>query len=185
MRDEEIVELYRRRDERAIEESQKKYGEYCRAAAWRLLGSELDAQECENDAYAGAWNAIPPHSPKELGPFLAKIARRAAMKKLRERAAEKRGGGELPAPFEELSECLPAREDTAAAAEGKELAAAVNAFLSGLPETERRMFVRRYWWAESVSEIAERFGCGESKVKMKLARTRKKLRARLEREGLL
>ena len=180
--DREIVELFFRRDERAIYETAKKYGRLLLSVAVRITGSREDGEECVNDTYVGAWGAIPPARPAALGTFLCKITRRLSLKAVRGRNAEKRGGGTFTAALDELAECVPAPTDVEEEVLKNELSAAIDRFLSGMPETERKIFVCRYWYFDGVAEIAERFGFGESRVKMTLLRTREKLRRALEKE---
>ena len=183
MDDNQIVELYWHRDEAAIAETEKKYGPYCLTIARRILENAEDARECVNDTYLGAWNAIPPHRPAVLSAFLGKITRRLSLKKRRDQSREKRGGGICTESADEIAECLPSGESVEDALDAKELTAVLDAFLGELPRDERRVFLRRYWYFDSVWEIAARYGFGESKVKMMLKRTRDRLRARLEKEG--
>ena len=184
MEDREIVALYWARSEQAIGETQKKYGRYCYRIAYQILNSREDADEAVNDAYLGAWNGMPPHRPAVLSCFLGKLTRRISIDRWRGRRAEKRGGGELPLALEELADCVPASDDPEREAELGELTAAISAFLWTLPRTERRVFVCRYWYLDSIAAICQRFGFGHSKVKSMLARTRAKLRTYLEREGM-
>lgn len=183
MEDAQIVALFWERDEAAIREAEEKYHAYCAAIASRLLDSPEDVEECVSDAFLGAWNAIPPHRPGSLSAFLGKITRRTALKKLREGKAQKRGGGAAEESYEELAACLGVRNDPDEALESAELARIINQFLAGLKQTERRFFVCRYWYFDSIEQIAARFGCSQSKVKMTLKRTRDKLAERLRREG--
>ena len=185
MEDSRIVELFRERDEAAVSEAESKYGAYCRSIAMNILQSAPDAEEAVGDAMFAAWNAIPPHCPSVLSTFLGKLTRRAALKKVREASAQKRGGGQLALALEELGECVPGSGGAEEAVEAAELARAVNAFLAGLPAQERSIFLCRYWYLDSVADIASRFGCGQSKVKMTLKRTRDRLRMYLEKEGHL
>ena len=182
MEDSRIVELFWRRDERAIEETRKKYEKYCYVIAHNILGIREDAEETVNDAYAGAWNAMPPHRPDSLSAFLGKITRRLSLKKLREKNAAKRGEGQIPAALDELEECIP--DSCTAEERGNvlELAEILNDFLAGLPVDQRRVFVCRYWYFDSIRDIASRFGFTQSKVKMMLKRTREKLSERLKKE---
>ncbi|MBR6312213.1 MAG: sigma-70 family RNA polymerase sigma factor [Oscillospiraceae bacterium] len=185
MEDSRIVELFLERDEAAVSEAGSKYGAYCRSIAMNILQSAPDAEEAVGDAMFAAWNAIPPHRPAVLSTFLGKLTRRAALKKVREASAQKRGGGQLALALEELGECLPGSGSTEEAVEAAELGRAVNAFLAALPAQERSIFLCRYWYLDSVADIASRFGCGQSKVKMTLKRTRDRLRDHLEKEGHL
>lgn len=185
MEDSQIVDLYWQRSADAIVESSAKYGGYCHAIALRILGSHLDAEECVNDTWVGAWNAMPIHRPVSLPSFLGKLTRRAACNRLDAIRAKKRGGGELPLVLEELSGCIPAASDPARDVEDGELARAVNHFLRRLPERTCSVFLRRYWYAKPLSDIAARYGMSQGAVKASLFRTRQKLRDHLEKEGLL
>lgn len=183
MEDEKIVALYWEREERAIAETQRKYGAYCRSIALRLLGNAADAEECVNDTYLAAWSSIPPNRPQVLSGYLAKLTRRIAMKIWRGRDTRKRGGGELPLSLEELGQCIPDGKTLEGILDTKELAETINCFLLELDVTERRVFIRRYFHGMSIQEIGKQFGFSKSKTESMLFRTRKKLRARLEQEG--
>ena len=185
VKDGQIVELYWARDERALAETEAKYGGYCLAIARNILSDGADAEECVNDTWLGAWNAMPDARPSALSAFLGKITRRLALDRWRAKYAAKRGGGETPLVLDELAECAPAGEGPEEALAARELAEAVNAFLRSLPPVEMGVFLRRYWYLESVKDTAARLGFSQSKVKSMLARTRKKLRTYLEKEGLL
>ena len=182
MDDRQIVELYWRREERAITETKQKYGRYCYAIAYRILQNREDAEESVNDTYLGAWKSIPPHRPHLLSVFLGKITRNLSLKRWRNKTAAKRGSGEVALTLEELKDCVPAPRTVEEEVEVRALAAIIDDFLRGLPEEERNIFLCRYWYFDSVKEIGSQFGCSESKVKMKLLRTRAKLLERLERE---
>lgn len=182
MEDREILALFQQRDQGAIPALEERYGARLRALAARLLGSPQDAEECVSDTYLAAWNAIPPEEPAYLFAYLAAICRNKALTHLeRERAARRRG--EVVALTEELESCIPDRRREQEA-DSRELGEALSRFLAGLGEEPRRFFLRRYWYAESVREVAKICGVSESKVKMSLHRTRKKLRAFLQEEGL-
>lgn len=185
MEDSQIVELYWQRNESAITETQSKYGRYCHKIAANILQNGEDAEECVNDTYIGAWNAMPPHKPAILSTFLGKITRRVSLKRYRERTAEKRGGGEIALALEELEECVSSGENIDEHLYVSELAEIINEFLRQLPIPERRVFLRRYWYFDSIADIASRYGFGESKVKMMLKRTRDKLEVQLQKEGIL
>lgn len=184
MEDAAIVELYWQREERAISETKTKYGAYCTSIAQRILSNRNDAEECVNDTYLGAWNAIPPHRPARLSTFLGKITRNLSLKKWRARTADKRGGGVVALSLDELQECVAHDATPDEHLETQELARIINEFLAGLEVDDRRMFMCRYWYFEQISEIAERLGFSQSKVKMSLKRTRDKLASYLEREGV-
>ena len=185
MEDAQIVQLYLARAENAMTETAAKYGRYCRAVAGNILPDSRDGEEAVNDAYLAAWNSIPPHRPQCLGTYLAKLTRRAALKIWRAKDAQKRGGGQGSAALEELAEILPGGDDPQTAVEAAELTEALDRFLASLPDTERRVFLRRYWYMDPIGAIASRFGFSQSKVKSMLARTRAKLLTHLKKEGLL
>ncbi len=185
MEDREIIELFWARDERAVEEASRKYGRYCRVIACNILGDERDAAECVNDAWLRAWNSIPPHKPENLKAFLGRLTRCARLNRWRDEHSQKRGSGQIGPAYEELSECIPDRDRADEALREKELVRAIDRFLADLPETERGVFVRRYWYFDPVAEIAKRFGFSQSKVKTTLWRLRKKLLEALRNEGVL
>lgn len=185
MEDERIVDLFWRRSEHAIRETSAKYGTFCYAIAYRVLCSAEDADESVNDTYLDAWNSMPPHRPAVLPAFLGKITRRIAIDRWRGRSAGKRGGGEAALALDELAECVSSGCDVEREIEGRELAREIDAFLGKLARKERDVFVARYFFMMSVSEICEKFQFGGSKVKSMLSRTRKKLQAELEKEGLI
>ena len=178
-----IVDLYWARDERAVAESQAKYGGYCLTIAGHILADGEDARECVNDTWLGAWNAMPEDRPKRLGAYLAAITRRVAINRWKAARTQKRGGGQTPLVIEELSECVPGGESAEARLEAEELGRAVAAFVRALPDTERRVFLCRYWYLDGIEDIAGAFGFSQSKVKSMLARTRKRLLAYLRKEG--
>ena len=183
MDDKHIVDLYWARDEEAIRESERKYRSLCGSIALGILGNREDAEECVNDTWLAAWNSIPPHKPERLDTYLGKLTRNVALKKRRDSHRDKRGGGELPLALDELADCIPGGADPQKELEERELAALLDAFLDGLSETERRLFLRRYWLLEPVAVLAEDTGFTPSKVTSMLHRTRKKLRKHLEKEG--
>lgn len=185
MEDLEIVELYWQRNEEAIKETSKKYGNYCYTIANNILYNNEDAQECVNDTYLGAWNAIPPHHPNVLSTFLGKITRRLSLNKWREKNAIKRGNGEVALSFDELEECIPSNSSIKEELALKELSDAINVFLETLKVDERKVFVCRYFYFESIDEIAFRFSFTPSKVKMMLKRTRDRLKDYLIGKGVL
>ena len=185
MNDTEIVDLYWQRNSQAITETDKKYGGYCQSIAYRICRSAEDAEECVNDTWLRAWNAMPDKRPQVLSPFLGRITRNCALSRVEARGRQKRGGGEMALALEELADCVAASGDVARQYEARELEQAVNRFVSALGEEERRCFLARYWYLLPVGEIAKRLGYSESKVKSMLFRTRKRLHRRLTEEGLL
>ncbi len=189
MEDSRIVELYWARNEAAIAQTEEKYGHYCFTVAYNILGSSEDANESVNDAYMAAWNAMPPHRPQVLSVFLGKLTRRIGISRLRSSTRAKRGGGEPALPLEELAECIPDSSPDRCSPEQQveagELAAQITSFLGTLPQTEREVFVCRYWFAAGIREISRKFGFSESRVKSMLLRTRERLRRHLSKEGLI
>ena len=183
MTDNEIVSLFWKRDERAITESLSRYGRYCHSIAYSLLHNTEDADECVNDACIAAWNSIPPHRPAMLSTFLGKLTRRAGLKRWRNSHAQKRGGGEIPSVLDELRDCIPDSMTLEDKVEERELARSISSFLKQIPNSERRVFVLRYWYLRSIEEIGKQFGYSQSKVKSMLHRTRKKLLEHLRKEG--
>ena len=185
MEDSRIVELYWVRSEAAITETSKKYGKYCYAIAYNILSNAEDADESVNDTYFDAWNSMPPHRPSILSTFLGKITRRISIDKWRGRTTDKRGGGEIVQALDELADCVPSGHSVEREAEAAELKKIINDFVMSLPVMERRVFICRYWYLDSISAIAGQFGFSQSKVKMMLHRQRKKLLSVLEREAFL
>lgn len=182
MDDRSIVELFLERSESAIIEAEEKYGRLCRSIARGVLGNEEDAEECVNDAYLAAWNSIPPKEPERLSAYLGRLTRNIALDRYDMKRAEKRGGGEVTAALDELYECvLPDIDITDELA----LRDALTHFLRQQPERARRIFVRRYWYMQTVHEIASACGYSESLVKMTLKRTRDKLKLYFEKEGIM
>lgn len=183
MDDSKIVDLYWARDEKAIDESDKKYGRMLTSLSFSLLSSREDAEECVNDTYVDAWGAMPTARPELLGAFLSKIVRRISVDRFRERHREKRGG--IDNSLSELSECIPASGGIEEELDGERIRAELDAFLSSQPKEKRVAFVLRYFYSKSITEIALQLGVGESKVKTMLFRMRQELRERLEVNGLL
>lgn len=183
MDDQQIIALYLARSERAIAETDARHGPYCRAIARRILQSPEDSEECVNDTWLRAWNAIPPQRPKRLAVFLGRITRNLALDRWEAQHTQKRGGGQVCLALEELAQCLPAPGE-GDMTETLALVQALDRFLSGLPRQARLLFLRRYWYLDSVEEAARQLGLGESAAKMSLARSRRKLKAVLEKEGI-
>ncbi len=181
MEDSQIIQLFLERSEDAIVAVDRKYGPLCRSIAHNLLGSERDAEECLNDTWHALWNTIPPQIPENLGAFAAKITRNLAMKQLTRMNAEKRQA--ITVPYDELRECLPTGASPQELLEGKELAQTLNRFLSELDRNSRDLFLRRYWFFDSVKDIAHGFGMSQTRVTTKLHRIRKKLKDYLAKEA--
>ena len=185
MEDQAIIDLYFLRSEAAISETAAKYGGYCYSIANNILANREDSEECVSDTWLAAWNAMPPRRPGVLSVFLGKITRNGAISRWRERSAAKRGGGEITLALEELRECVPDEDSVEESFSRRETVRAVNTLLGSLGETERNVFLRRYWCVDTVADIAGSFGFSEAKVKSMLHRTRQKLRKALQKEGLL
>ena len=185
MQDKDIVSLYWKRSQEAIIESEKKYGSCCFAIAHNIVGCIEDSQECVSDTWLHAWNAIPQKKPEKLGSFLSKITRNLSLNRLRDLHTQKRGGGESVLVLEELSECIASSENVEAQLEAKELGEFIRRFVRKLPERERNIFVRRYFFTDPVADIAKRYGLTENNVMVTLSRTRKKLRILLIKEEFL
>ena len=184
MEDQKIVDLYWERAASAIQETQKKYGKYCYHIAYAILYSNEDAEECVNDTYLRAWNAMPPAKPSRLSTFLGKITRHLALDRLDKHHAKKRSGP-ITLALDELSECIPDAASGLDPIDEIALGDAINAFLAGLPLKTRQMFVRRYWYLSSIKDIARDVDMSESAVKVTLMRTREAFRLHLEKEGIV
>lgn len=184
MDDSKIIELYWDRSEQAISETSKKYGRYCHYIAYNILHNDEDSEECVNDTYLRAWDSIPPQRPNKLQTFLGKITRNLSLNKWEKLSAEKRGAGQISVVLDELTECIPAEEDTTNTVENMVIRNVLDRFLDELPTDTRKMFVRRYFYMSPVKEIANEYGLSESKVTVTLFRTRKKLKTALEKEGI-
>ena len=176
MDDEEIISLYFARDERAIAETNRKYGAMCRRLGVRILGSTQDADECCNDVWLKVWNAIPPEHPVHFASYLVRLMRNAALNLYEKLHAEKRGGTQTAVTLDELAECLPAPDDVERTVSEAETAELLRDFVRTLPQETRDMFVLRYVYLMPVKEIAEKCGVGVSKVKVTLYRTRAALK---------
>ena len=182
MKDDEIVRLFFDRNEIAIAESKKEYGKYCLYIAQNLLHDFSDSEECVNDVMLAAWNSIPPQRPANLRTYLGKLTRETAVDSLRKRDAQKRFIYGEPSSFEELEDVI-GNSDVESYVNASELSRSISVFLRSLREEERNIFIRRYWYCDSVKSICARFGCGKSKVTVTLKRTRDKLARYLKEEG--
>ncbi len=185
MEDKQIIELYNQRKETAIEQTAEKYGTYCFSIANNILHSHEDSEECVNDTWMKAWNAIPPTVPTYLRVFLGKITRNLSFDKYRARHSESRGGGQMPVVLDELAEIVAGSSDVESQYEQKELVEAINLYLKKLPERDCNIFIRRYFFAEETALIARRYELKESNVLMILSRTRKKLHTFLKEEDFI
>lgn len=185
MEDREILDLFFDRSQRAIEETQEKYGEKLRRLAENLLGNTQDAEECVNDACLGAWDSIPPNRPDPLLPYLYKTVRNLALKRYHRDTAQKRGGDGFDAAFSELENVLATSGGPEAELDAKELARALNGFLKRLSSKDRALFLGRYWFGEAYDTLAFRLGMTENSAAVRLSRLRKKLRDYLVKKGAL
>lgn len=184
MEDSRIVDLFWQRSDRAVTETDRKYGRYCRTVAYNILENREDCEECVNDTYLRAWDSMPDARPVALSAYLAKITRNLAISALRKRNSLRRGGGQTELALDELSEIVPAEQNVEAVIELREMTQLLDTYLSTLPSAERQVFMARYFFMVPVKDIAGKFGFSESKVKSMLSRTRGKLRHFLEEEGL-
>lgn len=185
MEDSTIIDLYWQRSEQAIAETDKKYGKLCHRIAYNILSNQEDAEETVNDTYMTAWKRIPPTRPVVFAGYLGKITRYISINRWNEQTAKKRGGGQIPAALDELQDCADDREDVEHICESKDVIRSYNAFLGTLPQQERNCFLRRYFYMDSIDDIACATGFSRSKVTSMLYRTRKKLKQHLETEGYL
>ena len=178
MQDNDIIALYFERNQDAIRHTQNKYGSYCHSVSMNILNSRSDAEECVNDTWVRAWNAIPPHRPSVLRTFLGKITRNLSINRLKDIHRQKRNP-DLLLSFDELSECISLPEDTT----DTQLCAYLNQFLSVTDPFDRQLFVGRYWYGRSVGNMAKHHGLTSNAVSQRLKRTRQKLKAFLEERG--
>ena len=184
MEDKDIVALYWARSEEAVRATAAKYGAYCAAIIRRFLGDGRDSEECLNDTWLGAWNAMPPQRPGILSAFFGKLTRNLSLDRWRYNRAAKRGGPQVETALEELGECLPAPGRPEDRLEERETADLISRFLREQPQLDRVLFLRRYWYLDSVAALAERFSMNENTVKSRLHRTRLRLKEVLLREGV-
>lgn len=185
MEDAAIVDLYWQRSDQAIPETDRKYGRYCHTIAYSICTNHEDAEECVNDTWFRAWNLMPDQRPSILSAFLGAISRNLALDCYRRRTRKKRGGGETELALDELDDCIPGGGNVEQQIEEQELERAIDSFLSTLPESERKIFVARYWFVAPVKEIAARLECSPGKIKTTLYRLRGRLRSYLQEEGLV
>lgn len=184
MDDQEIIARFFARDEEGLTAARARYEPYCAAVARSLLNDPRDQEECLSDTWLRAWNAIPPQRPRSLGAFLAKITRNLAINRLRDGNAQRRGGGQVPLALEELGECVSPEGSPGGELDRQAAEEALNRFLDGLPPLQREVFIRRYWYLDSIEDIARRAGWSKSRVTTTLHRLRVRLRAHLIQEGI-
>ncbi len=183
MEDKTIIDLYWKRSEEAITQTDVKYGRYCYSIAYNVLTNQQDAEESVSDTYMAAWNHIPPARPAVLATFLGRITRNISISRWRAMGAQRRGGGETAVAFEELQECVSGKQSIENDLIAKEALKVLNRFLETLPKENRIVFMRRYWYLDPIANIAANYGFSQSKVKTMLCRDRKQLKQMLKKEG--
>ncbi len=183
MEDKEIIKLYLDRNEKAIAATSEKYGSYCKTISVNILKNDEDAEECVNDTYMKTWNAIPPQIPVIFSAFLGKIVRNISFNRYRQNTSQKRGGSDMPLILDELGEIVSGKESVEDEIDKKELLRDINGFLNSISEYKRGIFIRRYWYSDKVSDIAQRYGRSENSVSVELNRIRKKLSDHLLKRG--
>ncbi len=183
MDDSKIIDLFYARSEQAIVELSAKYGKVCNKVAKNILNNILDAEECVNDAYLGAWNTIPPQNPNPLLTYICRIVRNLSIKKYHVNTSVKRNSF-YDAALDELEDCIASAESVEAEISAKELTRLIDSFLDTLDAESRMLFVRRYWYSYSVPELAEQFSLKSNTVSVRLSRIRDKLRDYLKKEGV-
>lgn len=183
MQDERIVELYWQREEDAIKETEQKYSHYLYKVAYNILADREDSKESVNDTYFSAWNSMPPNKPVVLSTYLGKLTRRISIDIFRKKNRQKRKASEYAISLEELEECLTEGDATMENVDARLLAQAINRFLRELPEEARNTFIGRYYFLDSVKEVAKYCSMSESKAKSLLYHTRAGLKTYLEKEG--
>ena len=184
MTDKEIINLYWKRSEKAIVETDKKYGPYCYSLSYNILSNKEDAEECLNDTYMKTWNTIPPTRPTHFMAFLGKIIRNISLNLLKKNTAKKRGGDIIKIVSDELEDCIPDNNSVEAEIDYHILMNCINSFLSGQPSTKANIFVRRYWYMDTIPLISQRFKMNENTVSSILFKMRKELKKTLEKEGI-
>jgi RNA polymerase sigma-70 factor (ECF subfamily) len=184
LEDNKIIDLFWQRAETAIDEISQKYASYCHSIAYRILYNDDDADECVNDTWLRAWNAMPPARPDRLSAFLGKITRNLSLNRYEKAQAEKRGGGVVEIALSELEDCVPGRMSVNDEIEGIFITKAIDRFLDALPRQSRNVFVQRYWYLSSIADISADLGISESNVMSMLFRTRNKQKKFLEKEGV-
>ena len=184
MEDETILDLYFAREERAIAETGKKYGGYCRSIAFNILRSHEDTEECVSDTWLHTWNAIPPARPGCLRAFVGRITRNLSFTRWEAARAQKRGGGQTEILLSELADCLPGGERVDTRLDAQAVTLTIEAYLRTQTRENRQLFVRRYYYGDSVRRLSGLFGLTENTVKSRLFRLRAGLRDALLKEGI-
>ncbi|MBQ9510464.1 MAG: sigma-70 family RNA polymerase sigma factor [Clostridia bacterium] len=181
--DSKIIELFFERSEQAIVELSNKYGSVCKRTAKNILGNDLDAEECVNESYLGAWNTIPPQKPDVLSSYVCRIVRNLAIKKYHSNTATKRNGA-YDVVLDEIEECFSSSLSVENEIESKEITFAINKFLSSLDKESRVMFVKRYWYSDSLEDLSKAYNMSKHNVSVRLFRIRKRLKVFLSKEGV-
>ena len=184
MSDREIIACFFARQENAISATADKYGKYCHAIAYNILFNHLDAEECVNDTYLGAWNSIPPQKPNNLAAYLGKITRNLALNRYKRNSVAKRGSGQVEIALSELENCISDRTNPEREAEDALIVSVINRFLHTRSQKNRNIFIRRYWYLCSIQDIADSYEMSENNVKVILFRMRNELKKLLEKEGV-
>ncbi|MCL2070790.1 MAG: sigma-70 family RNA polymerase sigma factor [Oscillospiraceae bacterium] len=181
MDDIKIIELYENRDQQAVVESQIKYGKLLYSISYGVLSNRMDSEECVNDTYLNTWNSIPPQKPQNLMAYLGRIVRNLSIDKWHKERSKKRGGGYL---LTELSDCIPSGSSVEGAIENNKLSEVIEKWLNSLPQDERVLFMRRYWFGESLDSLAKETETPANNLAVRIFRLRKKLKLTLEKEGI-
>jgi RNA polymerase sigma-70 factor (ECF subfamily) len=184
MNEKEIIDLFWERSEIAISETSKKYGSYCYSIAYNILSNDSDAQECINDAYLAAWNSIPPTRPNIFKTFLGRLTRNISLDRYDYNTAKKRKS-DFDILLSELEDCIFSAADTEKEYYNGQVSKMISNFLRTIDKEQRTIFIRRYWYSDSIKDISALFGLSDSKVKSMLFRTRSKLKLYLEEEGVV
>lgn len=183
MNDMELIEMYFRRDENAIKQTEIKYGLFCRSLAYNILRIHEDAEECVNDTYLKTWNSIPPNEPVYFKGWLGRVVRNISLDLWRKNHRKKRYAG-IEEIFEELDECIPSSSDVEGEIEKGMLTEVLNKWIGELPQMDRNIFLRRYWFGESLKTIAKLYRLAPADIANRMYRLRQKLKADLKKEGI-
>ena len=184
MEDQKIIALYHNRDESAIRETERKYGTFCRTIAANILSIREDAEECVNDTWHAAWTKMPPELPHSLKAFLGRITRNLSISRFRANHAQKRYNG-MELMLSELEECVPSAVSVEQTVAQKELGEQISDWLETLPEDDRILFIRRYWYGEMVRELAKEWKCTENQIAQRMRWMRGRLKTYLEAKGVI
>ena len=184
MDDKMIIDLFWQRSEKAITETSAKYGSFCHSISYRILHNKQDAEECVNDTWLRTWDSIPPHKPKKLSVYLGRITRNLSLDRYKKYNAEKRKAARTAEALEELSECISGGDNVSDYVDKLALAELIEGFLRKQTEEKRNIFVRRYWYFDSIREISAAYGISETNVSTILLRMRAQLKDELLKEGI-